>query len=378
MALLSIGRVRPKILSVVGLFALTITPDPGVTPAPLSRALAPVVLRYEYHVVGNPGDVCTRTRPGLVLEGGGTDINASFRWMIDRSGGGDFLVIRSSGSDAYNAYIYGMAMPGRRRPDSVATLIIPSRDAAFDPFVSATIRNAEALWIAGGDQARSVALWKGTPVVDAIHSVVAKGAPVGGTSSGLAIMGQFVYAAANDPVAAPELSSGRSLDDPFGHRVTLSRDLLALPNLSGVILDSHFVDRDRMGRLVTFLGRIAQAGWSDEVKGIGIARETALLVEPAGRATVIARPAYTAPSAYFLRMPKRPEVCRAGIPLTARDIEVVRVAPGETFDLRTWTGSGGLTYRLSAKDGRLTASLPGGKIYGRTADRGMLLRWIYP
>src|SRR4051794_36261423 len=57
---------------------------------------------YRYHLVGNPGDVVTATRPGLVLEGGGTDIDESFRWMIDRSGGGDFLVIRTSGTDAYN------------------------------------------------------------------------------------------------------------------------------------------------------------------------------------------------------------------------------------------------------------------------------------
>jgi cyanophycinase len=44
--------------------------------------------------------VVTPTLLGLVLEGGGTDIDESYRWMIERSGGGDFLVIRTSGTDA--------------------------------------------------------------------------------------------------------------------------------------------------------------------------------------------------------------------------------------------------------------------------------------
>jgi hypothetical protein len=34
--------------------------------------------------------------------GGGTDVDAAFQWMCQRSGGGDFLVIRATGTDAYN------------------------------------------------------------------------------------------------------------------------------------------------------------------------------------------------------------------------------------------------------------------------------------
>ncbi|MDH3365921.1 MAG: hypothetical protein OEM29_07980 [Thermoplasmata archaeon] len=45
-----------------------------------------------------------------------------------------------------------------------------------------TIRNAEALFIAGGDQSDYVNMWKGTPVEDAIHFVANKPAPVGGTA----------------------------------------------------------------------------------------------------------------------------------------------------------------------------------------------------
>src|SRR5438094_7971490 len=102
--------------------------------------------QYSYFRVGNANDVTTATTPGTVLMGGSTDVDAAFQWMCDRSGGGDFLVIRATGTDAYNPYIQELC-PG---VNSVATLIIPNRAMASDPFVIATIQSAEALWIAGG------------------------------------------------------------------------------------------------------------------------------------------------------------------------------------------------------------------------------------
>ncbi len=61
--------------------------------------------QYSYFRVGNPNDISTSTTPGTVLMGGGTDVDAAFQWMCQRSGGGDFLVIRATGTDAYNPYI---------------------------------------------------------------------------------------------------------------------------------------------------------------------------------------------------------------------------------------------------------------------------------
>src|SRR5437899_353229 len=104
---------------------------------------------YSYFRVGSPNDITTSTTAGTVLMGGGTDVDAAFQWMCQRSGGGDFLVIRATGTDAYNPYIQQLC-PGE---SSVATLIIPNRAAASDPFVVSTIQNAETLFIAGGNQA---------------------------------------------------------------------------------------------------------------------------------------------------------------------------------------------------------------------------------
>jgi hypothetical protein len=57
---------------------------------------------YSYFRVGSPNDITASTTPGTVLMGGGTDVDAAFQWMCQRSDGGDFLVIRATGTDAYN------------------------------------------------------------------------------------------------------------------------------------------------------------------------------------------------------------------------------------------------------------------------------------
>lgn len=240
--------------------------------ADLTGALQPAAhgtSSYEYYVTGNPADVATRTRPGLVLMGGGADIDECFEWMIDRSGGGDFLVLRTDGTDAYNVYIYEMTTSAGIKPDSVATLIVGSRDAAFEPFVLDAIARAEAVWIAGGDQAKHVRAWQGTPVLKAIEAAVARGVPVGGTSSGLDILGQFLFTSENDTDVMEKLCSADALLDPYQDRITLVRDFLTLPHLGGIILECHFVQLDRMGRLVAFLARILENGWTSDAKGIG-------------------------------------------------------------------------------------------------------------
>jgi hypothetical protein len=82
--------------------------------------------QYSYFRVGNPNDISATTTPGTVLMGGGTDVDAAFQWMCQRSGSGDFLVIRATGTDAYNPYIQSLCP----NENSVATLIIPNRTAS--------------------------------------------------------------------------------------------------------------------------------------------------------------------------------------------------------------------------------------------------------
>lgn len=307
---------------------------------------------YEYYVAGDPNDVVTPTSRGLLLAGGSTDVDAAMKWMISKSGGGDFVVIRCAGTDAYNPWIY-TDLGG---VDSCETIIILSSEACYDNFVTDKIRNAEALFIAGGDQWNYVSLWKGTPVEDAIHYVASKPAPVGGTSAGLAILGEFAFSAENGTIY-----SKKALDNPYNRHLTLVCDFLSLPNMAGKITDSHFVARDRMGRLVAFLGRIIQDGWAIEAKGIGIDEETALGVELNGDVTLFGLSATSA--AYFLRTPGPPEVCQSKTPLTFIGMSVYRISGTATFNLQTWQGSEGTAYTLSAEAGTLTSTQPGGSIY---------------
>ncbi len=303
---------------------------------------------YDDFVLGNAGDVVRSTTSGTVLMGGGTDVDAAFRWMIGKSGGGDFVVIRSKGTDAYNPYIYGLGAV-----DSVETLVLKTRGAARDPFVLNTIRHAEAVFIAGGDQADYIRLWKGTPLEDALREAVARHIPIGGTSAGLAVLGDFIFSARNGTVHSDE-----ALANPYNHYMTLDRDFLAMPFLEKLITDSHFDTSDRMGRLVTFLARLVQDGWTDQAFGIGVDEATAILVDENGLGTLAG-----SGSAYFLRTPSRPQICRRNKPLTFLDVPVYRLSGAGTFDLANWQGSGGTAYSLSADRGRLTSTQSGGEIY---------------
>src|ERR1700760_4817412 len=98
----------------------------------------------KYVRIGSERDVTTKAIPGYALMGGGTDLDQAFRFLCDKAVGGDFLILRAAGDDDYNPYVNSLC-----KMNSVATLIIPSRDAANDPRVAEIIQHAEAVFIAG-------------------------------------------------------------------------------------------------------------------------------------------------------------------------------------------------------------------------------------
>src|SRR5262245_3416794 len=305
---------------------------------------------YSYFRVGNASDISTATTAGTVLMGGGTDVDAAFQWMCQRSGDGDFLVIRVTGTDAYNPYIQQLC-PAEH---SVATLIIPNRTAASDPFVLSSIQNAEALWIAGGDQSNYINFWKGTPVETALQGLIARGVPIGGTSAGMNVLSQFIYSAQ----ASQGVTSSQALADPFSRYITLDRDFVSISTVAGLIGDPHFVTRDRMGRDLAFLCRINLNGWSATPRGISIDEQTALLVDDNGNATVVG-----VSTVYFLEAPGPAQLCQSKTPLTYQNIAVYRISAGGTFNLGSWSGTGGVSYSVSANAGVLGSTQSGGGIY---------------
>jgi cyanophycinase len=302
---------------------------------------------YQYYVTGSPENVERQTQGLIVMQGGGDDVDENFIQMGARGGGGDFVVLRASGSDDYNDYIFGLC-----KCDSVETLVFEGREAASDPFVIETIRNAEALFIAGGDQSNYIKFWQGTPVQDAINHVVAKPAPIGGTSAGMAVMGEFVYSAMTESVTT---ESG--LGDPFNADLTLAKDFLKLPWMENIITDQHLQERQRIGRTLAFMARLIHDGWTEQARAIAADRETAVHVDPAtGIAKVFASPDHETPFAYFLRSTGKPEVCAPGKPLTFSNVETYRIGSDGSFNIGQWRGEAGISYTLSAEDGKLVSS----------------------
>ena len=309
---------------------------------------------YKYFRVGNKEDVQTKPVAGIAMMGGGTDLDEAFRWLCNKGAGGDFLILRARGDDDYNSYVNALC-----RANSVATLILADRAAAQDPAAAEIIQKAEVVFIAGGDQANYIRGWQGTPVEKAINDDIAAGKPIGGTSAGLAVLGEFVYGALGDKADDKDLASTDVLPNPYFERVTLVRDFLKVPRLENLITDSHFAKRDRMGRTLGFLARIMKDGWSVSPREVAIDEKSAVLVEADGKAMVVG----PGKGAYFMRPTKAPEVCEKDVPLTFQGISVIRVAAGGHFDLTSWTGEGGAAYTLSVEHGKIESTQAGGKVY---------------
>lgn len=353
----------------------------------------PAAATYEYFSVGEPKaevQAFTPTEPSVAIMGGGPDVDSAFRWMIERSGirpgsGGRFVIIRASGSDGYNPYIYygseQNATTGAPAADwvggaalglsSVETLVIPDRAAANSAFVNAVVAGAQAVFIAGGDQSDYINYWKGTALDSTLNRLMQKNVPMGGTSAGLAVLGQFDFAALRDSVTTEE-----ALADPYNEFMTLDPDPLGLTGgflvpgaFKNTILDSHLDTRDRMGRLMTFVSRlvapvgsngcaggILSAGTSAQngARGIGVGVEAALLVQGDGKRTPytgqrVTNPSTTTDSAvYFVRPLQAATICAPGKPLTAPGMEVRKLADGSRFNLSDWSGAPAYTIDINA------------------------------
>jgi cyanophycinase len=308
---------------------------------------------YQYFRIGQKSDAQTASTGGIAMMGGGKDLDEAFRWLCAKANGGDFLILRARGDDDYNPYVNGLC-----KLNSVATLVIPDRQAASNPAVIDIIRHAEAIFVAGGDQSRYINFWKTTPVQDAINEAVAAGIPLGGTSAGLAIQGQYSYGALNDPDDG-ELGSKEALANPYTAQVTVVRDFLNIRVLENTLTDSHFAKRDRMGRSLVFLARIMASGWSNAPREIAVDEKSAVLVEPDGKATVVGH----GQGAYFMRPTQPPEVCKKNEPLTFLNISVYKGPTGSHFDLPSWRGEGGVGYALTVEQGVIHSDQPDHSVY---------------
>jgi len=295
---------------------------------------------------GSTNDKVASTTGGTVLMGGGTDVDAAFQWMIGKSGGGDVVVIRSTGTNAYNDYIYGLGTV-----NSVQTLLIDTTDEGDNACVAETIKHAELLFVAGGNQQDYVDYFKGRAVGAAINYLInTKHAPVGGTSAGMAIMGQYYH-----PGGAAEDST--VLQNPTA--IAIGTNFVTNPVLPNVVTEPHFTQRSRQPRLTSFLASMIynySVSWQNE-RGIACDEATAYAVDASGAGKV-----FGSGACFFVKPTGAPETLAPNTALTwnlnGLALNVYRVpgttAGSNTFNMNTFTGAGGTIQNWSVTRGVLS------------------------
>lgn len=146
--------------------------------------------------------------------------------------------------------------------ERIEVLTIDSRQEAFSEQWLQTLRRANGVFITGGDQLRLTAVIGGTSLDDLLHQRYAEGLVIAGSSAGASAMTENM------------IVGGAGDDSPEWSNVRMAP---GLGFLKGAVVDQHFAQRGRIGRL---LGAVAQ---NPHVLGMGLDEDTALIVE-AGRA----------------------------------------------------------------------------------------------
>ncbi|PRY48615.1 cyanophycinase [Knoellia remsis] len=184
-----------------------------------------------------------------------------------------------------------------------------SRQDAQDPDAVARLDDATGIFMSGGSQLRLSQLFPGTPLGDAIHRAHARGAVVAGTSAGASIMSEFMISMGDEGITPvqrdSQISAGMGL-------------------LKGVIIDQHFAQRSRYGRLLSVVAA------SPHLLGIGIDEDTAIEVSSGhltvhGRGGIIVMDCRDATT-------DAPEA-RRGAPLLVSGAVVHNLPAGASFDL---------------------------------------------
>lgn len=305
---------------------------------------------YNSYFTGNTTDVLTTPAGGVCLMGGATEDDNAMTWFLNQANGGDILVIRASGSNGYNDYFYtdlGVTV------NSVESIVFNDATAANETYIHQKINQAEAIWMAGGDQWNYVSYWRNTPIDSLINKAIAeRNIVIGGTSAGMAILGEIYFTAENGTI-----TSTTALNNPYATTATIDdEDFLEVPYMQNVITDTHYDNPDRRGRHVVFMARAMQ-DLSYLPKGIACEEYVAVCVDTFGIARVYGGyPTYDE-QAYFIQMNcefsptfPSPSTCSPSTPLTwttNQNALIVYKVNGTSsganyFDLNTWQdGSGG-------------------------------------
>jgi cyanophycinase len=190
---------------------------------------------------------------------------------------------------------------------------IEERDECFNEETLRILDGATGIFITGGNQLRLSTILGGTPVARRMRKLNAKGVHVAGTSAGAAIVSEHMIA------------GGRSGSSPRESGVELAPGL-GLTNR--VIIDQHFNQRQRMGRL------LAALSFNPFACGLGIDENTAGFIAPDGRMEVVGKGTVTVVDPANLRHSSMSYVRRAEA-VTLIGLKLHVLAEGAQFNLET-------------------------------------------
>lgn len=259
------------------------------------------------------------TRPPkgrLILIGGAEDREDDMvilREVASRARGGRLAVVTAASAEPDEMWkLYRKVFSGLGVKD-VVHVAVDTRDDAYDAARLKVLDAAQVVFFTGGDQVRITAQLGGAPMCDRIRAVYERGGTLAGTSAGTSCMSETMLVA-----------GGGEQSHKVGNGLQMAPGLGFLTN---VIIDQHFAERGRIGRL---LGAVAQ---NPRILGIGIDEDTAILVEDGRFAVFGAGAVYVidAISESYTNVSER-DVEKA---MSIFDVRLHIMSEGDSFDLAT-------------------------------------------
>ena len=197
--------------------------------------------------------------------------------------------------------------------DEAKSLPFSSRDDAGKGEWLEYIEKANGIFVTGGNQLRLTTILGGTAVAKAIRRANARGVAVGGTSAGAAILSEHMIA------------YGAEGHTPHAGAVSLVPGF-GLTNR--IIIDQHFRQRDRLGRLLTALA------YNPFAVGIGLDEDTAAFIDHTKKIHVVGAGAITIVDASELSHSSIADT-KEGKPVCMTNVRLHVLVDGGTFDLET-------------------------------------------
>jgi len=203
---------------------------------------------------------------------------------------------------------------GARR---VTVMDFDTRRDCQEPGRLQRLEEASGIFFTGGNQLRLTTLLGGTPVAKLIRRRSANGVTVGGTSAGASILSEHMIAFGDE---GPSVISGSVRLAPG----------LGLTNR--FVIDQHFRQRDRLGRLITALA------YNPFAVGIGLDEDTAVFIGPDETLEVEGSGGVTVVDASEVSFSSMDSVSE-GQPICMLGLKVHILVAGATFNLHTRVAS---------------------------------------